>query len=115
MYKDRQKNTQETLEGLKNLIKERNTARKEQDEKNMPAETFSIYWMLKNEGINDSEDKAIQMGEVLQKFPHWKKSERHEREFKQRLCGILLKSGMRDIPKVTEVVKRVMRVIKGDV
>lgn len=114
LYKERQKSTQETLEELKEITVEMNAARKEQAEKRMSVETFSISWLLKNEGINDHEQKAIQMEEVLKKFPHWKRSERHEREFKQRLCAVLLQSGIRDIPKVTRIVQSVMKVIKGD-
>ncbi len=114
LYKERQKSTQEALEELKEITAEINAARKEQAEKRMSVEAFSISWLLKNEGINDHEQKAIQMEDVLKKFPHWKRSERHEREFKQRLCAVLLQSGIRDIPKVTRIMQSIMRVIKGD-
>jgi len=113
LFKERQKNTQETLEELKKIIAEINSARREQEETKMPAEIFSILWMLKKGGIDKPEDKANQMLGVLQKFPHWKRSEKHEREVKQKLFGVLLQSGIKDIERITTIGKNIMRVIKG--
>lgn len=113
LYKERQKSTQETLEALKGIIEEINAARKEQAEKDMPPEVFSIFWILKKESIDHPEDKANQMRKVLEQYPHWKRSEAHEREVKQALYKVLLKPGMKDTHKVKELVDRVMRVIMG--
>ena len=113
LYKERQRTTQETLEELKNIIEEINTARRQQAEKNMPPEVFSIFWLFKNEGIDNPEDKANQMRSVLIQYPHWKTSEAHEREVKQQLYKVLLQSGVKDTRRVTEVASNVMRVIRG--
>lgn len=113
LFKQRQKSTEETLEELKKIIQEINSARREQAERKMPAEIFSIFWMLKKEGIDEPEDKANQMIGVLEKFPHWKRSEAHEREVKQKLFGVLFKSRIKDISKVTKLAQSIMRVIKG--
>ncbi|MFZ2071035.1 MAG: hypothetical protein WAV32_05480 [Halobacteriota archaeon] len=83
LFKERQKNSQETLEELKRLIQEINAAKKEQAERDMPIEIFSIFWMLKKESIDQPEDKANQMRAILAKYPHWRKSESHEREVKR--------------------------------
>lgn len=112
-YKQRQKSTQEALEELKELIKKRNAAKKEQEAQKMPSEVFSIFWLLKNEGIDKPKDKALQMGEVLNKHPHWRKSEAHERKVKNELYSILIKSGIA-IPKVTEIAQNIIRAIKSD-
>lgn len=114
-FRERQKNTQETLEELKRLIKEINTAKKEQEEKNMPSEVFSVFWFLKRKGVSDPEDKANEIGEVFKKFPYWKTSEHHEREIKQKLCGILLRSEMKDkdVFEINKIVQETIRVIKG--
>ena len=79
----------------------------------MPAEVFTIFWLLKNEGIDKPEDKALQMEEVLKKYPHWRKSEAHERKVKNELYSILIKSGIA-IPKVTEIAQNIIRAIKSD-
>lgn len=115
LYKERQRNAQQALEELKRIIEEINSARKEQEERKMPVEIFSIFWLLKNEGIDKPEDKANQMRVVLEKHPYWRISERQEREVKRKLVGVLLQSGIKDISKVTKIAQNIMRVIKGGV
>jgi len=113
LFKERQKNSQETLEELKRIIQEINAAKKEQAERGMPVEIFSIFWVLKKESIDQTEDKANQMRAFLAKYPHWRKSESHEREVKRELYAVLFQSGMRDTRKVNETAKNIMRVLKG--
>lgn len=113
LYKERQRTTQETLEELKRIVEEINSARREQAGRNMPPEVFSIYWLFKNEAIDSPEDKANQMRRVLEQYPHWRTSEAHEREIRQRLYRVLLQSGIKDTRRVTELANNVMRVIRG--
>jgi type I restriction enzyme R subunit len=113
LYKERQTTTQRTLDELKKLIEEMNAARSEQSEKNMSAEIFSIFWLLKNEGIDNPEDKANLMRGVLEKYPHWKTSEKHNREVKQELYKVLLQAGIKDTQKITKIAQNIMKVIKG--
>jgi type I restriction enzyme R subunit len=88
---------------------------KEQAEKNMPVDIFTVYWVLKNEGIDNPEERAKQMKAVLEKYPHWKKNKGHEREVKKKLYGILLKSGLKDKSGIVKVVQDIMRLLKGGV
>jgi type I restriction enzyme R subunit len=113
LFEKRQRTTIETLEELKKIIEEINTAREEQKDKSMPAEVYSIFWMLRKQGIDKAEDKANRLRDVFEKYPHWNISEEHQREVKRKLTGVLLKSGMTDISKVTEMSQSIMRVIKG--
>ena len=48
LFQNRQKSTQETLNELRKIVEEINTAKKEQAEKNMSTEIFSIYWLLED-------------------------------------------------------------------
>ncbi|MEA2004239.1 MAG: type I restriction endonuclease subunit R, partial [archaeon] len=113
IYKERQKSTQGTLEELKKIIKEINSARHEQAEREMPIEVFSIFWLLKKEDIDKPEEKANQMKGVLEKYPHWRRSEHHARKVKQELYKVLLQSGSNEIPEITEITRNIMRVIKS--
>jgi type I restriction enzyme R subunit len=113
LYESRQKTTQETLEELKKIIDEINSAQKEQIEKGMSADIFAIYWMLKEKGFQDAETMANQMREVLGKYPHWQKSERYEREVRSKLYEVILHLYRTDIPKVSEVVQKIMYILKG--
>jgi len=113
LYRQRQKNTQETLDDLKVIIKEINEARKEEKQKNMSTEAFSIYWVLKGKGIAHPEENAARMEEILLQFPHWKKSERHERKVRQNLYNILLKAGVGDISGIPDIAQSIIRILKG--
>ncbi|HEC87949.1 MAG TPA: HsdR family type I site-specific deoxyribonuclease [Thermoplasmata archaeon] len=110
LFKERQKTTQETLEELKNLIQEINEARKEQIEKKLPSEIFSIYWIFKKEGISNPEERASKMKDFFDKYPHWRKSEVHEREIRKGLYKVLLDANIDDI---AGMVDKIMRLLKG--
>lgn len=109
-FRERQLNTQRTLEEIKRLIEEINQARTEQREKNIKPEIFTIQWLLKKEGITSPEDNANQMKEVFEKFPHWKASEKHESEIRKQLYKILVKSG---IQNYIDIVKKIMTILTG--
>jgi len=110
LFKERQKTTQETLEDLKKLIQEINEARKEQIEKKLPSEIFSIYWIFKKEGISNPEERASKMKKFFDKYPHWRKSEIHEREIRKGLYKVLLDTNIDDI---AGMVDKIMRLLKG--
>lgn len=113
LYESRQKNTQETLEELKKIIDEINSAQKEQAEKGMSVDIFTIYWMLKEKGFQDAETIANQMRKVFEKYPHWQKSERYEREVRSKLYEVILNLCPTDIPKAIEVVQNIMNILKA--
>jgi len=112
LYKQRQKDTQATLDGVKKLIEEIIAARKARADMKMPVEIFTVYWILKTEEIKDPEKAANDMNEIMARFPYWKSSEGHEREIKRKLSEILLHSGLNDIKKVVEITGRIMNALK---
>ncbi len=113
MYKSGQKSTEETLEALKELIEQINEARTEQAEKELPAETFTIYWLLKSEDIYEPEKKANFMKAVLEKYPHWKSSERQWRVVKRELYKMMLLDGEKLDSRKREVVRKITEVLEG--
>ncbi|MDZ7400014.1 MAG: type I restriction endonuclease subunit R, partial [candidate division KSB1 bacterium] len=114
LFKSGQKQTLEALEELKKLIVEINEARAEQQAKNLPKEIFSIYWVLKNEGIGSPEACANQMIETFQRYPHFRTSSAQEREVRSKLFSVLVKSGLKDMERVKAISETIMRVLKGD-
>ena len=114
-YEKRQKSAQETLEELKKIIEEINSAYQEQIEKNMPAELFTIYWMLKENGLENAEVMANEMRNVLEKYPHWQKSNKHEIEIRSKLYEVVIHSGMKDMGQVSKIVQNIMNILKMDV
>jgi type I restriction enzyme R subunit len=113
LYKERQKTTEHTLNSLKELIAEINAARKQQAERGMSPEAFSVFWILRREGVAKPEDVANEMTEILKKYPHWAKSERHERDVKQALYGSLVKGGISDAARLADLCRTVMNALKG--
>lgn len=111
LFKERQKTTHEILESLKKLIEEINEAKRQQVETGMPSDVFTVYWLLKKEGI-DNPDVANKMGEILMKYPHWRESERHERNLKTELIGIFIGYDM-SLEKPGEIVKKILEILKG--
>jgi len=114
-FKERQRTAQETLEELKKMIEEINEARKEQASMKVAPEVFSVFWIMKNEGIEAPEEKASAMRAVFDQFPHWRTSETQERSMKQKLWGALIgkRSQGVDIPKIKEIADKIVRVLKG--
>ncbi|MEM3626330.1 MAG: type I restriction endonuclease subunit R [Candidatus Micrarchaeaceae archaeon] len=115
-YKERQRTTQETLEELKKLIEDINEAKKEQAQKNMPIEVFTLYWYLKQKNFDKPEEMANAMIGVFEKYPHWRKSDEQERAIRSELYNILLQTQPElEIEKVTENVKEIMKLLKSGV
>ncbi len=113
LYKERQKNTQQTLKSLKELIEAINAARKQQAETRMTGEVFSVFWILKREGVGKPDEVANEMTGVLAKYPHWAKSERHERQVRQALYRNLVKGGLSNAARLADLCKKVMTALKG--
>ncbi len=117
LFKDRQRTTQETLEELKKMIEEINAARKEQASMKVAPEVFSVFWIMKNEGVEAPEEKASAMGAVFDQFPHWRTSETQERSIKQKLWGVLVGRSVTgvDVSRIKEIADKIVRVLKGSV
>ncbi len=112
LFKNKQKSTQETLEELKKIIDEINAAKKEQIERKMSPDVFTIYWILKEEGFGGAENIANQMQEVFQKYPHWQESEHYEREFKKGFYEVIIKAGFEDLSKVSSLSQNIINILK---
>ena len=113
LYQQRQKDTQATLERLKQLVEEINKAKREQAEKHMPTEVFSAYWILKDGATPYAEEKANQMIPIFEKYPYWKTSEEHERNFKRELLKIFTAAQM-NAKQSIELVNKILTILKGD-
>ena len=55
------------------------------------------------------------MDKVLTHFPHWRNSEKHEREVKRELYRILLQNGIKDTKRMAEIANHIVQVIKGGI
>ena len=85
-----------------------NEARKEEDEKGIPKEAFTIYWIMKQKGISNPENKAIEVSKVMDVYKHWKISKQHETQVRRALYKTMIDHK----EEMMEVVKQIMKVLK---
>ena len=105
----RQQSSQEALEGLKKIVTEMNEARADEESKGIPKEAFTIYWIMKQNGIEKPEEKAVEVSKVMDVYKHWKTSKTHEAEMRKALYKTLIGQN-----KMMEIVKQIMKVLKED-
>ena len=111
LFQVRQKTTRETLEELKKIIEEIVTAKKEQEEKKMKSEIFSIYWILDRSGFENATSMANEMEKVFAQYPHWHKSNKHGLKIRQKLYEVLVHSGITDSKKISETAQQIMKLL----
>jgi type I restriction enzyme R subunit len=101
-FKRGQLSAQDALKELEELVRERNAARKEQAERNISAEAFAVYWLLKREGTTPQQAEAVagDMRAAFDEFPYWQRSEKQAREVRRPLYSCLDKAG---VTHVTEL------------
>jgi type I restriction enzyme, R subunit len=109
-FRQRQLSTKDALNQLEDLVREINAARKEQADRNVSAEAFTIYWLLKRDGTapEKAQEVATKMRAVFDQFPHWQRSELQNRQVRQALYGRLIESGA---TSVTELAERIMTIV----
>ena len=107
-FKQRQVSTQEALSQLEGLTREINEARREQAERNISAESFTVYWLLKTAGVEAAESIAAKMQDTFARYPHWRTSQQQAREVRRALYGALGKRGVKDVPALAEQVMSVL-------
>lgn len=111
MFKQRQLDTKETLQDLKDLIEDINSAKQERIQKKMSTDIFSIYWLLKNEGISEAENIANEMIPIFREYPHWRNNGEQERGVRQELYKIFTKEKIQ-IKKSVAFGKKIISVLK---
>jgi type I restriction enzyme R subunit len=112
LYKQRQIDTRDALGRIKTLIDDINKARKEQAQKNMTADIFSIYWILKNDQIENAEETATSMKKIFEQYPYWSTSEEYERKLKQEILKVFTKAKM-SAKKSVELTNKILAILKG--
>lgn len=70
-FENRQKSTEEALAALERLINEINEARKVRTEKDFDVNTFTIYWVLKEQGVSDHDELSVALKSVFDAHPNW--------------------------------------------
>ncbi|PKN00329.1 MAG: deoxyribonuclease HsdR [Elusimicrobia bacterium HGW-Elusimicrobia-2] len=89
-YDGRQCSTKEALKSIEQLIQDIIISKKEQAEKGMDSNTFTIFWILKHEKINNPESVAYAVNSIFMRFPNYNFNIEEMRQLKAELYRILL-------------------------
>ena len=89
-FDDRQISTREALKKIGDLIDEIVEARRRQEETGFNINTFTIFWTLKQENIDNPEKLAPAIGSVFERFPNFKDNTAELREIKAELYKLIL-------------------------
>lgn len=110
-YKKSQTSAQLALDALKRQIEEAQKAVRDQAESDLGREVFALFWFFKKGHLKEPRKKARQLGETLERFPHWKTNAAHQRRFKQEFYKVLLASGM-GVGQAKQFIERTLKLLK---
>ncbi|OIP35035.1 MAG: deoxyribonuclease HsdR [Deltaproteobacteria bacterium CG12_big_fil_rev_8_21_14_0_65_43_10] len=89
-FDERQISTKEALKKIEELIQEIVEARRQQKETGFDIDTFTIFWVLKQEKTNNPEKLAPAVNSVFERFPDFRDNPAELRELKAELYKLVL-------------------------
>lgn len=110
MFDNRQAATQKALAELEILINETLRAETMRKEKNMDIRSFTIYWVLKEEGYIESEVVASEIARQFEEKKDWDANSETLRELKTVIYKILMKTPLKD--RMIDIAERLLRLQK---
>jgi type I restriction enzyme, R subunit len=91
LFEDRQLGTKEALKELEDALAEFVAAQKEQKQRGFDANTFSIYWVLHREGVDEAAELAPAISGAFAQFPNYRVNAEERRDLKAEIYKQLLK------------------------
>lgn len=112
-FEQRQITTQEALQELiEGPVREMQEAEEELRKRDLDPRTFSIFWTLHREGIEDADTRARSIASALDQYPHWAFSEHQGRELRKLITKILLDA--LGVDRVSDAVERLLNVLRRE-
>jgi type I restriction enzyme R subunit len=91
-FEDSQESSVEALRQLEKLARERIDAENERQQTGLAADTFTIYWELKREGIDEAKGLAKNLKALFDRFPNYRYNAEELRQLKAEIYKLLLSS-----------------------
>lgn len=111
-FQNRQITTQEALQRLEDLVREFNQAERDRAQTNLTPETFAVYWLLQRRGIQEAEQVAQNMAKAFELYPHWHRSDRHERHIRLELYKSLKNTAVKEEKPIIDQILNLIRRVK---
>jgi len=108
-FEQRQKDTQEALAELEQLIRELREAEGRRKESDLSPEAFAVLWYLQRNGVNKPQEVAEQAAAAFEANPHWRSSSHQEQEVRKALYKALIDAGADDVVEAATGVLRMLR------
>jgi len=90
-FEDSQESSVEALRQLEKLAKERIEAEEERRQPGLDADSFTIYWELKREGVDEAKALARNVKAVFDRFPDYRYNAEELRQLKAEIYKLLLR------------------------
>lgn len=107
LFDNRQMTTQKALEELEILVNETLKAETIRKEKNLDIRSFTVYWVLKEEGYVESEVVAKEIARQFEDKKDWDANSETLRELKTAVYKSLMKTPLKD--RMVDVAERLLR------
>ncbi|HZO82319.1 MAG TPA: HsdR family type I site-specific deoxyribonuclease [Candidatus Binataceae bacterium] len=108
-FEERQATTHEALDALTRLVRECAEAEQTRERSDLPSEAFTIFWLLKRDGVAEAEEVARAGAATFGRYPHWRTAPEQEREVRASLYKALIKAKVED---VTGFVERLLAMLR---
>lgn len=108
-FEQRQIDTKEALQQLRELCREIIRARKASKQEGLGRLAFSVFWELQRLGFQEPKKAALEVDKVFQEFPHWRTSSAQQRDARTRLYGVMLTAGL-EADEVKSVVDQIFKI-----
>jgi len=108
-FESRQQTTKQTLAALRRLTEQVAEARKERDATKLSPESFAVYWLLKQEGVQQADSIARQAEEAFREYPHWQTSTHQEQELRRSFYKALISAG---VDGVVDMAQRILAMLR---
>lgn len=108
-FYDRQMTTLEALEALQHLVEQYRDAERERRDTDLSVEGFTVYQALKLDDVPGAQDVAQAVEPTFAEHPHWRHSDKQEKEVRLGLYKALLP---RNVPNMVSLVDRVLDVLR---
>jgi type I restriction enzyme R subunit len=106
-YDDRQVSTKGALSTLEKLLEEYNQAQKERAAMNIDINTFSIYWVLKQNDVQNCEAVASKIETIFKRYLNYKQNAAEKRALKAELYKLLLPAVGKD--QMVELAEKLLK------
>lgn len=104
---DRQTSTEDAMNQIETLVREKADAERERERTGLDINTFTIYWYLRKEGLNNPEDLGKEINNIFLRFTNYATNSEELRQLKAEIYRTLLKevSGKRMVDLADQILK----------